>query len=433
MPASATGVLDRTTGAVERGVTLVLRGRTDPDSPWQPIRLLIVWLLTRLVVVGMIAVAPLVVTDVNYYGTVITGQAGPDFPGSLREYPVPALWLLSVPGILSGGDLTAYGWWFFGVMLLVDGAFLLALAALGSNPRAVTAWLAAGLAIGPLLHLRFDLATGAAVGVALLVAATRPRVAAVLMTVAIGIKLWPAVLVGLVGAPARRRRVYVATIALASVLIVAISLVAHGWDRLLSPLEYQTGRGLQVESLAAFPSLLLWALGVDGFVVEYPAVSLAYEVSGPGTAVAALVSTLGTLVVLGWALWSTARLWLQKGGDQMLAAASWATLSVACLLVLTNKVFSPQYLAWLVPVAVAVLALDRTARARTAAYLMLGAAVAAQVLFPWLYPSVTGPDPVDGTLLAVVLIGIRLALVVAVAWIATRRAWQLIGRGADAG
>jgi hypothetical protein len=253
------------------------------------------------------------------------------------------------------------------------------------------------------------------------------------MTVAIGIKLWPAVLVGLVGAPSRRRRAYVVTAVGASALIVLLSIASYGWDRLLTPLAYQTGRGLQVESLAAFPSLVLWALGVDGFVIDYPAASLAFEVSGPGTAVAALLATLGTVVVLLWALWCTARLWLQEGGERLLTAAAWATLSVACLLVLTNKVFSPQYMAWLVPVAVAVLALDRGVRARTAAYLMLGAAVAAQVLFPWLYPSITGPDAVDGSLLAVAVIGIRLALVIAVAWIATRRAWQLVRPAANDG
>lgn len=426
MPAPATGALDRASATVERWVSLVLRGRTDPDAPWRSVRLLIVWLLTRMLVVGLIEVAPFVVNDVNYYATVITGQAGPDFPGSLREYPVPALWLLTIPGVLSRGDITAYGWWFFFVMLVVDGAFLFALDRLGGNPRAVTAWLAAGVAIGPLLLLRFDLVTGAAVGVALVVAAARPRAAAVLMALATGIKLWPAVLIGVVGAPARPRRPYVMAIAIASAVLVLASLAGYGWDRLLTPLEYQTGRGLQIESLAAYPSMVLWALGVDGFVVDYPAASLSFEVSGPGTAVAAIVATAGTAVVLLWVLWSTARLWRLRGGAHLLLAAAWVTLSSACLLVLTNKVFSPQYLAWLVPVAVSVLALDRGVRARTAAYLALAAAVSAHVLFPWLYPALTGPVPVDGSVAAVALIGIRLVLVCALAWVATRQAWTLL-------
>ena len=166
MSAPAPGALDRASAAAERGATLVLRGHADPDSPWQPVRLVIVWLLTRLVVVMIVPVAPFVVGDVNYYATVLTGQADADFPGTLREYPVPALWVLKLPAILAGNEIKAYGWWFVFVMIVVDGLFLLALQRIGRSPRAVTAWLVAGVAIGPLLVLRFDLLTGAAVAVA---------------------------------------------------------------------------------------------------------------------------------------------------------------------------------------------------------------------------------------------------------------------------
>jgi hypothetical protein len=173
MSETTPGRLDRAMAALEHGVTVVLRGRTDPDARWRGVRLLILWLLTRLVVVVLVPLAPYVVNDVNYYATVITGQADADFPGTLREYPVPAIWWLTIPSLLAGGEIKPYGWWFVFLMLCVDGAFLTVLQRVGRSPRAVTAWLAAGVLIGPLLLLRFDLLTGALVGTALLLAVPR--------------------------------------------------------------------------------------------------------------------------------------------------------------------------------------------------------------------------------------------------------------------
>lgn len=426
-----TSVLDRATAAAERGVTRVLRGRTDPDAAWTTVRLLVVWLLTRLVVVIVVPLAPFVVNDVNYFATVITGQAEPGFPGTLREYPVPALWVLQIPAILSGNEITAYGWWFVFLMLVVDGLFLFALHRLGRSPRAVTAWLVAGVAIGPMLVLRFDLITGAAVAVALLVAVPRPRLAGALMVLATGIKLWPGVLVGLVGAATRRRAAYVVAAATTSVVLILAAGLTAGWDRLLTPLSYQTNRGLQVESLAAFPSMVLWALHVDGFAVDYPA-SLAFEITGPRVAVAGAVSTLASAVALAWTLWTTAMLWRRTPSPDVVVAAAWALLSCVSLLVLSNKVFSPQYMVWLLPLVVVVLAVTRDQAARTCTYLILAAAVAAQALYPWLYTSVTEHQPGVGNIVAVALVGVRLALVCAVAWIATRRTWQLVRADAPA-
>lgn len=425
MPDTETGALHRAAAAFERIATLLLRGRVDPETPWPGVRLFLVWVLLRLIVVATLTFAPFVMNDVNYYGTVISGQASPGFPGTLREYPVPALWVLKVPAVLAHDDVGAYGWWFVLIMLVVDGLFLLALQRIARAPRAVTAWLVAGLAIGPLLVLRFDLITGAAVAVALLVVLSRPRLAAALVVVAAGIKLWPGVLVGLVGAAAVRRRPYVAAAAVASVVLVLAAAATHGWSRLLTPLAYQTDRGLQVESLAAFPSMVLWALHVDGFAVDYPA-SLAFEISGPGTAFAGAISTLASVAALAWTLWATAALWRRRATPDLVTVAGWALLSCISLLVLSNKVFSPQYLTWMLPLVVVVLAVTREQAARTCTYLALAAAIAAQVLYPWLYTSLIEQEPGVGNLLAVAFVGVRLALVCAVAAIATRRAWQLI-------
>ncbi len=425
MSATTPGALDRAMAALERGITVVLRGRTDPDARWRGVRLLILWLLTRLVVVVLVPLAPYVVNDVNYYATVITGQADADFPGTLREYPVPAIWWLTIPSLLAGGEIKPYGWWFVFLMLCVDGAFLTVLQRVGRSPRAVTAWLAAGVLIGPLLLLRFDLLTGALVGTALLLAVPRPRLAAALTVLAAGVKLWPGIFVGLVAAAGPRRRPAVVAAGATSVVLVLAAAATTGWDRLLTPLAYQTDRGLQIESLFALPAMVLWSLGVDGYVVDYPA-SLSFEVSGPGTAALGALATVATAASLVWVLGTTAALWRRATHPGLLTGAAWAMLSGVCLLVLSNKVFSPQYMAWLLPIVVVLLAVTGEARARTSAYLMLCAAATAQALYPWLYDAVTSTHATALSPVAVALIALRLVLVCLVAVIATRRTWQIL-------
>ncbi len=424
MPDAATSSLAKFADGVERVVTVVLRGSTPPDAQWKAVRLTTVWLLTRLAVMVLLSITGAVVNDVNYFANVTTGNAPPGYPGTLREYPVPAVWWLTIPAVLGGGDITAYGWWFVFMLLAVDGLFLVAVQRLGT-PRAVTAWLSAAPLLGPMLLLRFDLVTGAAVAVALLLVVTRPKLAALLLVTATAVKLWPAALVGIVAAASPRRRTFIAVTVVASVVLIAVVLAAYGGERFLSPLRYQSQRGIQVESLFAVPFMVLWALHVGGFDVTY-GTSLAWEIDGPGTGIALALSTVATLAAGVWTLWLTASLWRRPRRPDLLTAVAWATLSAACLLILSNKVFSPQYLAWLLPVAVVVVAVTGERLARTCAYLTLTAALAAQLLYPWAYDWISDLRPGVGNLLAVALACVRLVLVAAVAWIATARALELL-------
>ena len=82
---------------------------------------------------------------------------------------------------------------------------------------------------------------------------------------------------------------------------------------------------------------------------------------------------------VAWALWGTALLWRRRSEASLVVPAAWVVLSSMCLLVLANKVFSPQYLAWLVPVGVAVLAVTGERLARTCTWLLILAALAAQL------------------------------------------------------
>jgi hypothetical protein len=211
----------------------------------------------------------------------------------------------------------------------------------------------------------------------------------------------------------------------ASLLLVAVVLAAYGGERFLSPLRYQSQRGIQIESLFAVPFMLLWAVHVEGFEVDY-GTSLAWEISGPGSGVAIALSTVATLAAGIWTLWVTAALWRRPRRPDLLSAVVWATLSAASLLILSNKVFSPQYLAWLLPVVVVAVAITGERAARTCAYLTLTAALAAQLLYPWAYDWIIEQRHWVANLLAVALACVRLVLVAAVAWIATARSCELI-------
>ena len=115
---------------------------------------------------------------------------------------------------------------------------------------------------------------------------------------------------------------------------------------------YQAERGLQIESMGG-GLVLLWGL-IAGEPVRLFAPFSAWEVSGDLTNVllpltsVALFGGFGTLALLGWT-----RAREEVARDGAVAPATIVTLATAAILVLvlTNKVFSIQYVVWLVPFA----------------------------------------------------------------------------------
>ena len=63
-----------------------------------------------------------------------------------------------------------------------------------------------------------------------------------------------------------------------------VSLLWAGWDRLVSPLGWQSGRGLQVESVWASIPMLARALGLGDYAVTISRFQ-AFEIYGSGVAV----------------------------------------------------------------------------------------------------------------------------------------------------
>ncbi len=405
--------------AIGRGVDVAL----GPGAAWargsRTARVVLGWLLTRGFVVLMYwRFEERVGLDVEYYFQHLTGSS--DVHDTLREYPVAAAGVVALPLLVASSSLTAYRAAFIVLMLLVDAAFTAVLHRHDRAGAGVTVWLAAAPAVGPLLITRFDVVPGAAVAAAVLLVATRPRLASLLTTLAVAVKLWPVLLFGLLAGPRPTRRRVLATGAGVAVVVAGIALALGGLDRSVAPLDYQARRGLQIESLPALPLMALWSVvhapwtvGFSDFVCS--------QVSGPGdTVMLALSSAVGVAVVVlaGLLTW---RIW-RRTGTVAPAVVGWSSLAVTTAFVVTNKVFSPQYMLWLLPLAAVLVALDDSPVTRRVATSMLVVGVLGQVVYPGVYPWVSEPGTMNS--LGVALLVLRLAPLVVVALYAVRHAWR---------
>ena len=367
------------------------------------------WLLARLLLLALIALAPGPVSDLNYYYA--------NLHSGMAEYPHAATWPLLLLEALSPSR-EAFILLFVGMCLLLDAGFLLLLLRL-STPGAAWFWVLAGTACGQILYLRLDIIPAVLVALAALLMTTRPRLGAGLLAVATSVKLWPGVLAaGLVGRSGSRGtwvRVGAYTLSLAALSLTTV-LVA-GRERLFSPLNYQGTRGLQIESIAATPVMLAAHLGAPGYTVDFAA-SQSWEITGPGTA--ALVSAadaLQFLVVAGALAW--ALLSLRHGFREPAATAFF--VAVIAWLIVTNKVFSPQYVIWLVPVVAVALGVRPGAPTRMIAALLAVAAALGVIIYPFGYGQIANPG--TGAAAAVLVLAARNLLMLAVAVIAGR--WAL--------
>lgn len=252
----------------------------------------------------------------------------------------------------------------------------------GRNPtraRRVAAWFwsAALLLLGPIAMYRIDAITVpiAVVGGLWLVA--RPVVAAALLTIGAWIKIWPGALVvaAVVAARARVRVVLAAVVV--TLGVVAVLLLLGADTEILGFLTEQTGRGLQIEAVAATP--FLW-LAVGGAArIEYSFEILTFQITAPWVdAVAAALTPLMAVAVLG----VTA-----IGAVKAVRGASFArlfpplALTVVTVLIVSNKVGSPQFQTWLIAPVLLWIVLDRV-RARTPALLVLALCLLTCLVYP---------------------------------------------------
>ena len=300
-------------------------------------------------------------------------------------YPIVAL----VPMILASafGSLLYPSTWLSLVMIVNAAAFAVLLTR--GRAAAVGAWWWMGFLVllGPIALARIDSITVPVALAGMLLLATRPRVAAVLLTVAAWIKVWPAALVAAAIVALRSRLMILMAAVVTSGVIVLTALILGSQGNVLSFITEQTGRGVQIESpIATFWMWDAFRGRIGGSSLYYDGSIMTYQLRGPGIEIAAAVMT-PLLALAVAALLVVAALAIRRGvaAGELLPPL---VLAITTALILFNKVGSPQFVGWLAVPIVFGLVSARIAGGPSflvPSLLGLGIAGLTQVFYPYLY------------------------------------------------
>ena len=311
----------------------------------------------------------------SQYGDRIVHEHNVPYRDFTLEYPPAALPVFVAPALLERYD---YNRVFQVLMALCDlGAVLAVWLLAGRRAAAIAA--VAPLALGSVVLSRFDFwpTALAALGLAALLRG-RSTTSALLLGTAFAAKLWPAALAPLVviwlartrgpRAAAQWAAAAVATAAAWFLPFVALSPAGVG-----HAFHAQFARPLQLESLAG--SLLIAAHEAAGTTLHVTSSFGSQNLSGPGTHAAAVATTIAGAVSLAavWALFARG----PATEERFVAFAAGAVVA----LVAFGKVFSPQFLIWLIPLV----PLVRGRRSLAALPLFAAALVLTQLWFPYHY------------------------------------------------
>lgn len=274
-------------------------------------------------------------------------------------------------------------------------------------------WLAFILLLGPVGMYRLD---GLTVPLALtgcLWLIGRPWLGSILLAVATWIKVWPAALLAAAMIAVRRRGAVIGGAVVISGLTLAAVFAAGAGGHAFGFITDQTDRGLQIE--APVSAWWLWraVVGIRDSKVLYDFDMLTFEVTGPGAAAASaamtplLVAAATAVAALGaYRAWRGATfVWLFPP----------LALAFVLVLILFNKVGSPQYMTWIIaPLAVG-LVIDRR-RWWGPAILGLGMAAITQLVYPLLYAGLLSA----AALPAFLLTGRNVLVAVLLVWVVVR-------------
>jgi len=307
-------------------------------------------------------------------------------------YPIVAL-VPMLAAYVFGPDQYAPTW--LTLVMFIDAAAFAVLVGFHRDRRLSSVgwwWLGFLLLLGPIALGRIDSITVPVAIVGVLVLATAPRLAAVLLTVATWIKVWPAALIAAAIVTMRARRSIALTALVTSALIAIVGLALGAGGNLLSFIGQQAGRGLQVESpIGTFWMWDAWTTHSTRSIVYYDQAILTYQVVGPGAVTAAAVVTpllavvTAVLLVLGFIA--------MRRGVPATELLPPLTLAITTALILFNKVGSPQFVTWLaVPIVLGITAsiTGRGGSFRVPATLGLVIAGLTQVIYPYFYDQLLG-------------------------------------------
>jgi hypothetical protein len=405
------------------------------DAHRGPRMIVIGWLATRLLILVILAgFERFVVGDVFYYHRKINALFTVGLDRTLYEYPTPVVWILWLPYGASFGSRVGYLVAFVVFMLALDAVFCYALwrASGRRHDSAVDFWLIFVPLIGPLAYLRFDMLPAVLAGGALLTARHKPWVTGALTGLGAAIKLWPALLIGAFMSYRSDRRPAGIAFVVVGFGLAVISLIFGGWSRLISPLTWQSDRGLQIESILATPLMLARAARPDHWIVDMSQYQ-AYEIFGPGVDIWVMISSLATVLGLAMIILLTIRAFRNDGATP--TAIGFVVLATVTIMTITNKTLSPQYLLWVGGPMAALLAyrpqakLDEQRAISRIAGQALILALLTQLVYPLFYDSYLGRHGQAMIIVSTLVTAIRnLALVVFTVEVCLL-AWRMLGAG----
>jgi hypothetical protein len=256
-----------------------------------------------------------------------------------------------------------------------------------------------------------------------LLLAQHPRATAVLLTVATWVKVWPAAMIAaiFIAAPGRRR--FLGIVLGTSAAIIVIALAFGSGVNVFSFVSQQTGRGLQIE--APVSSIWMWmaAARVPDMSVYYDLKILTYQVTGPGSSVAAAVMTpIFGVAAIAVAVLGIIAIRRKASVTELLPALM---LGFITAFFAFNKVGSPQYMTWLAAPIILGIATHASGHGRSfrmPAVLTLVAAGLTQLIYPYNYNAVLELNPFFLSMLTLrnVLLFVILGWAIREVWRASR-------------
>jgi hypothetical protein len=290
-------------------------------------------------------------------------------------------------------------------------------------------WLFFVFLIGPLCYVRFDMLPAVLAGGALLAARRRPWITGALTGLGAALKLWPALLFPSFLAHRPDRRAVTWGFLGVGLGLALLSLIFGGWIRLVSPLTWQSGRGLQIESIWATPLMMARALRPGEWIVDYSKFQ-AFEIFGPGVSALLLFSNLATVAGLVVIIALYARGF--RNPQPTPVAIGLVVLATVAIMTVTNKTLSPQYLLWLGGPMAALLILrgqateqEKPTLRRLAIQLLVLAALT-QLVYPLLYNGMLGRHGTAMIIISTVVTTVRNLALVAFTVEVCRLAWRLL-------
>ena len=340
------------------------------------------------------------------------------------EYPPAALIPIVLPYLswpVQPLTFETYQWLFLAQSALISVLVAATVAWIGFRQAAakgmvlgVSRHILAATAIAPIMAWRFDLfpAALAIAGVASAIGG-RPALAGALLGVGMAAKVFPVVLMPVLALLYLATRQWPAMGRLVAGFVVAASaawlpIVALAPGEAFSFVQWQQERPIQIESIQGGFHLLLGMLfetGV-GIIQNFGSVNVLFPGTDQGLGGQSVIVVSALLLVLGLVFLRFRRDAADGSPEPGTIVA--AAAAVLLTLLVTNKVFSPQYVIWLIPFAALL--------TRGQAYLVAAASLVTSVIFPLNYEQLIAQEPWP-----IVLVNIRNGLVVAVlAWVLVR-------------